>query len=122
VKEKEKDEHSLKHQKTANRRTHPRFDSSAVPALKHISRVGGYKVKLINISRGGALIESRERIPIGSSISLRLTSENTVNFIKGRIVRSSTSPRKGRAFQSGIAFNEDFTGLPVTISFSEEQN
>ena len=109
-------EQSVKGPQIEDRRKAPRFDASAIPTLKYISRIGGYIVKLINISRSGALIESRERISKGSSLSLRLTTENAVYFIKGRIVRYSTSPMKGRVFQSGIAFDKELTILPASIA------
>ena len=98
-----------------NRRAVPRFDASALPALKSISRIGGPTVKLINISRRGALVESRERLAPRSSIPLRLTTEKDVYFIKGQIIRSQTFPKIGRAFQSAIAFKEDFAILPASI-------
>jgi hypothetical protein len=102
-------------QRIKNRRAAPRFDASAIPALKSISRIGGPTVKIINISRRGALLESRERLAPGSSIALRLTTEKDVYFIKGRITRSQTYPRIGRAFQSAVAFREDFNILPASI-------
>ena len=101
-------------QKIDDRRAVPRFDASVIPALRSISRIGGSTVKLINISRRGALVESRERISQGSTIALRLTTENEVYFIKGRVISSSTSPKIGRVFQSAVAFKEDFSFLPVS--------
>lgn len=105
-------EKNLKREKTAKSRTAPRFDASAMLALKSIGSVQGYKVTLFNISRRGALIESRKRFAPGSVISLRLTTEKAVYFIKGRVVRSKMDPIKPRIFQSGIAFQEDFAILP----------
>ena len=106
----------MNHQQTVDQRTTPRFDASAMPALKCISRVGGGKVKLINISRGGALIESRERISLGSSIAVRLTIDSGVHFIKGRIIRSRGFLKGGRVFQSAITFREDFKILPANVA------
>ena len=100
--------------KTEDRRTAPRFDPSVIPAFRYISRIGGSTIKLVNISRGGALVESRERISVGAGIALRLTTDEDVHFIKGRIVRSRTSPRMGRVFQSAIAFREDLTIIPAS--------
>lgn len=99
--------------KIGDRRTALRFDASAAPTLKSANRIGGPAVKLINISRRGALVESRERISLGSSIALRLTTEKDVFFIKGRIIRSRTFPKIGRVFQSAIAFKEDLAILPA---------
>jgi hypothetical protein len=90
----------------------PRFDASAIPALKSANLVVGAEVKLINISRSGALIESPERMSPGSDISLRLVTAKTVHVLKGRVVRCSTSTTNDKLFQSGVAFDEEFTILP----------
>jgi hypothetical protein len=105
-----------------DRRKTPRFSASAIPTLKSISWIGGPEVELINISRSGAMIESHERMLPGSDISLRLAIGEDVFLLKGRIVRSSTSPKKGRIFQSGIAFNEEFKLLPRTINLFEDED
>jgi len=105
-------EKNLKREKTAKSRNTPRFDASAMPSLKCISQVRGDKVKLINISRRGALIEGHNRLSAGSTISLRLTTEKSVYFVKGQVVRSRANPIRPRIFQSGIAFHEDFEILP----------
>jgi hypothetical protein len=105
-------EHRLKGQQFGKCKPAPRFNASALPTLKGINRVGGPEVKLINISRSGALIESPEHMSPGSDISLRLVTAEAVYSIKGRITRCSTSSTNDRLFQSGIAFDEDFTMLP----------
>ena len=106
-------ERDQKRKKTAKSRTAPRFDASSMPVLKSISQAGGLKVELINISRRGALIEGRNRLSPGSTVSLQLTSEKAVYYIKGRVVRSKASLKNSRLFQSGITFNKDFTILPA---------
>lgn len=113
-------EHSLSRQKDAKSRKAPRFDASVLLNFKSISRVGGIKVKLINISRRGALIESRERMSPRSHIFLRVTTDKAVYLIKGRVVRCSIPSMKGRVFQSAIAFNEDFTILPAGLDDDSE--
>jgi hypothetical protein len=106
-------EKNLKREKAAKSRTSPRFEASAMPKLKSISQVRGDKVKLLNISRRGALIEGPNRLSNGSTISLRLTTEKNVYFVKGRVVRSRANPARPRFFQSGIAFKKDFEILPA---------
>ena len=63
-------EQSLKGQSVEDRRKIARFEASAIPDFKSINQVGGPEVKLIKISRGGALMESREWMLPGSNISL----------------------------------------------------
>ena len=97
-----------------SRRGAPRFDASAIPSLKSINQVGGPEIKLINISRGGALIESQEPLSKGSNICLRLVTAKNVYLLKGRIIRFSASSMNGNVlqYQSAIIFDEDFTILP----------
>ncbi len=103
-------EQSLQRQKVGNRRTALRFDASAIPAFKSISQVGGPAVKLINISRRGALIEGREYMSPGSRIALQIITEEAANTVKGRIIRCWPESTKGQAsYKLVIAFDEDFT-------------
>ena len=104
-------ERRLKHQKTRSRRTALRFPVSDIPAFKRINLVGGPEVKLINISRRGALIECCEYMSMGSRISLQVTTEEAAAVIKGRVIRCSTASKNDKApqYQSTIAFDEDFT-------------
>ena len=109
-------EQNLKRQNLQERRKAPRFDVFfAMPTLNSINRIDGHEVDLINISRRGALIDSRERMPEGASIVLRAVTEETVYILKGRIVRCSISPRNDGMFQSGIGFDKEFTILPTSV-------
>lgn len=103
----------LKHQNIGDDRAAPRFDASAIPGFKSIIQVGGPKVKLINISRRGLLIEGREFMSPGSSISLQLFTAEAVYPIKGRITRcrSTSMDDKGLQYQSAIFLDEDLTIL-----------
>ena len=97
-----------------NRRKAPRFDASAIPALRSVHLDGGPKIKLINISRVGALIEVQERMLPGSRVTLKFVTAEMVHFIKGRIVRCNVDTiDRGFACQCAIAFDKDFTILPL---------
>lgn len=105
-----------KRQNFQERRKSPRFDVFfGLPTLKSINRVGGHEVALVNISRHGALIESRERLRPNSRIVLRAVTAETVYIFKGRITRCSISAEKYKIFQAGIEFDEEFTFLPISI-------
>jgi len=98
---------------TVNRRKTPRFMASAIPSLKSVHFGEGPEIKLINISTGGALIETQEPMSPGSSVSLRVVTTEAVHLLKGRILRCDTSTiGEGSVFQCAITFNEDFTILP----------
>ena len=78
-----------------------------------IKRTLEYEIKLINISRGGALIETQTRVLPGASISLRIDMAEAVHIVKGRILRSHVHEvGKIIAYRSAIAFDEDFTIFP----------
>ena len=96
------------------RRKAPRFNASAIPNLKIINQFGGSGIKLINISRGGALIEGSERMHPGSRISLQLFMAKSVYPLKGRINRCGPSSTNNKVFQSAIEFDEEFMLLPVS--------
>ena len=53
----------------------PRFDASAIPSLKSARQIGGPEIKLIDISRGGALIEIQERLLPGTNFALQLVTD-----------------------------------------------
>ena len=103
-------ERYLKHQNTVNRRAAPRFGVSDIPAFKSISLAEGPEVKLVNISRYGALIESRKRISTGPDISLQIAMAEKVHIIKGRIIHCCVHSPKNREvqYQTAIAFHRDF--------------
>jgi hypothetical protein len=97
-----------------DRRKTPRFDPSVIPFLETVYLVGGPEVKLVNISRGGALIESWERFSPGLSIMLKITTAETLYYLKGRVLRYDVSSIDDTVphYYSAIAFEEDFTFLP----------
>jgi len=96
-----------------DRRKAPRFDASAITSLKSVHQVEGSEIKLINISRGGARIETQEPMSPGSSFSLLLVTTETAYFLEGRILRCYVYEiGKELKYQCGIAFNEEFTILP----------
>jgi hypothetical protein len=105
----------------SGRRRAPRFDASVFPSLKSVNQVGGPEVKLINISRGGMLIESQVLLKRGSSICMRLVTANRVFLLKGRVLRYYISSIENNVlkYQSAIAFDEDFTILPSYTEVGE---
>ena len=107
----------LEHQGIKDRRKAPRFDATAISNLKMVIQGDEHEVKLINISRGGALIEFSERMSPGSSISLHLLIANTIYNIRGRITRCGLSSMNNKVpqFQSAIAFDKDFMLLPAGL-------
>jgi PilZ domain len=96
------------------RRGSPRLPPSAIPALKGVKLVAGPEVRLVNISRGGALIESEARLSPGSNLCLRLVTAESVYLLKGQVLRSRVASLAGAGlrYQSAISFSEEFSILP----------
>ena len=99
--------------KFAERRRAPRFDASVIPHLKSVRQAEGPEVKLINISRYGALIETRQRMLPKSRVSLRLDTAKTVLFLEGEVLRCYVYEiDKALTYQYAVLFDEDFEILP----------
>ena len=95
------------------RRKNPRFDRSDIPSLKSIHLVAETEIKLINISRGGALIEAQRRMMPGSPISLKISYAKKVYHLAGKVLRSNIREiDKMVTYRVAIVFNEEFAILP----------
>jgi hypothetical protein len=96
-----------------NHRKTSRYDASAIPSLRNVHLGEGPEINLINISVGGALIETQERMLPGSAVSLKFVTTEKVYFIEGRIIRCNVvSIDKVISYQCAVVFNEDLTILP----------
>ena len=96
----------------AERRSSPRLAPSALPAFKSISLSSGPEVILINISRGGALLESDRRLRPSTRICLKLAVAENVHQVWGRVLRSQVSGIQGGLhYQSAVAFEEELALL-----------
>jgi hypothetical protein len=84
----------------------PRFNISEVPSIKGISLNSGARIKVVNMSRGGALLQTRRRIARGTEINLNLNmAEGTVQ-LTGLVLRSSISSLKGiPQYHAAVAFD-----------------
>jgi PilZ domain len=95
------------------RRTH-RFPATAIPGFKTVHLGTGPEVELVNISRGGALVESTSRLTPSSNISLRLVAGESSFVIRGRVLRSQVAGFLGcmLRYRSAIQFTQEFVLLP----------
>src|SRR5512140_2747210 len=112
----------LKWNKTGiDQRAHPRMPPSVIPHLKAVRIVAGSEAKLINISRGGALIETDARLAPKSPICLRIVTAEAVLVLKGRVVYSRTAVLGSSTirFQTAMQFDEDF--MLADASFPDER-
>jgi hypothetical protein len=88
-----------------NKRQNPRYSHAEIPSVKSIHTSSGAEMKVINISRGGALLETESRLYPGTKILLRVVTIEGIIQIAGRVLRSSSSPLDGSTkYQSAVAF------------------
>lgn len=113
---------SRKHQIVEPFRTAPRFSASDIPNLRIICDGGGPEAKLINISRRGALIESREYLSPGTSLYLQLGIDENIHYIRGRVIDHRDSSINSGVFKTAIVFDDDFTKLPSGNNLLEDQD
>jgi hypothetical protein len=71
----------------------------------------GHKVVLINLSAGGALVESYDRMQPGARAELQLTGPKRI-AVRGRVDRCRVMALKPLRYQGAIVFDQrfDWTG------------
>ena len=90
------------------RRRWPRMPPSVIPSLKSTRLLVGTDVQLLNVSRGGVLLETEARMIPGTTICIRLVAADAVFVVRGRVTRSRASLMRGTAllYESAIEFDE----------------
>jgi hypothetical protein len=101
------------------KRSSPRLPPSTISNLKSVRLVAGPEVTLINISRGGALIETEAHLVPHSSVAIRLVAADAVLLLHGKVLRSRASSFQGSTllYQSAIAFDEE---LPLLAGYQKQ--
>jgi hypothetical protein len=106
----------------AELRRYPRLKPSEVPSLKSVSFNQGNEVQLIDISKGGMLLETDVRLRPQMEIHLKLVTTTGVIKLEGRVLRSSISSLNGVLwYRSGIAFDEPFELLDSMLEKTAEE-
>ena len=84
----------------------PRFDALQVPRIRGIRSDAEPRIKLLNVSRGGALLITRRRLARGMTIQLDLSLAEGMVALTGLVLRSSVSFLRGiRQCQAAVAFD-----------------
>lgn len=98
--------------KDSDRRVWPRVPAAA---LRDISALlaSGSNIRLIDLSRGGALFECGSRLLPGSTVAMRLVTPDGAFVVRGRVVRSRIVRLEtgGLGYQAAISFNETLKEL-----------
>jgi hypothetical protein len=93
-------------------REYPRLKPSSVPFLKSISFEKGLEAQVIEISRGGMLIETDVRLRPQMKLGIKVATLDGTIMLDGSIVRTFIVSLKGvPRYQSAINFDHPFRML-----------
>jgi hypothetical protein len=106
----------------AERRTSPRLPPSALACPISVSLNSLPELALVNISRGGALLQSRELLRPNAKIVLRIAIDGVIHKVRGRILRSNIAGLQGGVqYHSAVVFDQEFTALGELTAAPEVQ-
>ena len=105
---------------SADRRVWPRIPAKEIPQLS-AELTTGPDIRLIDISKGGALFECSKRLVPSSTVALRLVTPDGTHIVRGRVVRSRIVrlERGGLGYEAAISFNEtlqEFVETPAAAA------
>jgi len=107
----------------SNRRKWPRLKPEAVPFLKSVDFNQGSEVRVIDISRGGILLETEVRLRPQMKLTLKMVTTEGVIKMEGLILRSSISSLQGAPkYRSAICFLHPFHMIDdLTAAMAEQE-
>lgn len=95
-------------------RRHPRHPASLLPSLR-ASILAGPDVQVVNVSRGGLLVEADVRLSPGSGVCLNVALGDQLYQVGGRICRVDAALVGGRVkYRAGIALDEEMAIFDLT--------
>jgi hypothetical protein len=77
----------------------------------------GRDAHLLNLSRGGALVETRERFSPGCWIQMKITTEGGLLWARAQVIRCEVtrlSPHRGATYRTALGFERVLTLGPLT--------
>jgi hypothetical protein len=93
----------------ADRRQSHRLKPSDVPFLRSVSFNQGSEVHVLNISRGGMLLETDVRLRPRTRILVQLTTNRGIFETAGNVLRCAiVSLKEGPTYRSAISFENPF--------------
>ena len=94
------------------KRQHARLNPENTPSLKGIALNQGKTARVIDISRGGALIETDVRLCPQTRIGFKVQTVQGDIRVMGSVIRSSIKSLQGAPiYRSAIAFDNPLTAL-----------
>lgn len=84
----------------------PRFNIEDVPLIKEVLSSAGSRLRVANISRGGALLWTKKRMLRSTLIKLKVITSEEVIPLSGSVLRSSVfAPKLMPRYQAAVAFD-----------------
>jgi hypothetical protein len=107
---------SHKREQVDNGRERRRFVRIAADAMPHVTArvVGGPQVRLIDVSRRGAQVETTLPLKPGRSVTIRFVAADATLTLTGAVVRSSVAvlADEGVKYHTALSFAEDIVICP----------
>jgi PilZ domain len=96
------------------RRGSARRRLSAESGFAQVRIRSGHRAAVLNISAGGALVESESRLPPGTTIELIFDEPDGQGSVKGRVLRSAVTRvlLNGVLYQVAVAFDRHLASAP----------
>lgn len=105
----------------SDRRCAPRLGPADVPFLKKVEFSKGSKIEIINISRGGLLLETESRLGPNLKIMVKIVTTEGTFKLDGIILRSSVFSLEGPPkYRTAIIFKEPFELMDKAEDVSRE--
>jgi hypothetical protein len=96
------------------RRKSSRHAATRLPSLR-ATILAGPDVQVINVSRGGLLVESHVRLTPGAGICLHIHRADQIYSVGGRIVRVDAALVGGQmTYRAGVMLDKDFAMFDLT--------
>lgn len=107
---------SHKREKVEDGRERRRFVRIAADAMPHVTArvVGGPQVRLIDVSRRGAQVETTLPLKPGRAVTIRFVAADATLTLTGAVVRSSVAvlAEEGVKYHTALSFAEDVVICP----------
>ena len=103
----------------ADRRRWPRLKPADLPFIKKVEFSKGSKIEIINISRGGLLLETESRLGPDLKIQAKIVTTEGIFEVEGTTLRSSVFSLKGAPrYRTAVVFKEPFELMDDAIDMS----
>lgn len=103
----------------ADRRRWPRLKPADLPFIKKVEFSRGSKIEIINISRGGLLLETESRLGPDLKVEAKIVTTEGIFKVKGTTLRSWVFSLKGAPrYRTAVVFKDPFELMDDAMEIS----